>query len=86
MTINWCCDNILNVIEAIKDNFVEIEVVSNNEVKLKIDRTQKNDDVVETLKNFIEENQDKIYNVTIEYDETTGLVSDLLLTILEKTN
>ncbi len=79
-------DNILNVIEAIKDNFVEIEVVSNNEVKLKIDRTQKNDDVVETLKNFIEENQDKIYNVTIEYDETTGLVSDLLLTILEKTN
>ena len=79
-------DNILNVIEAIKDNFIEIEVVSNNKVKLKIDRTQKNDDVVETLKNFIEENKDKAYNVTIEYDETTGLVSDLLLTILEKTN
>ena len=77
-------EKILNIIEAIKDNFIEIEVVSNSQIKLKLSRLDKNEEVTTTLKNFIEQNKDKTYNVTVEYDKTTGLVSDLLVSIFDK--
>lgn len=76
--------DILKVIEAIKENLIDMEVVSNTELKLKLDRFNKKEEVTTTLSSFIEERKDKRYNVKVEYDETTGLVSDILLTMLEK--
>ena len=35
-----------------------------------------------TLQNFIEERGRDTYNLDVEYDEETGLVSNLLLTIV----
>lgn len=77
-------DAILNLIEAIKENLIDFDVVSNTELKLKLDRLNKNEEVATTLSAFIEKNKNKKYNAKVEYDETTGLASDILLTMLEK--
>lgn len=76
--------DILNVIEAIKGNLIDMEVVSNTELKLKLDRFNKNEEVATTLSSFIEQHKNNKYNTKVEYDETTGLINDILLTILEK--
>lgn len=76
---------ILNLIDAIKNNFIDIEVVSNTELKLKLDRLRNNEEAVTTLTNFMKENNKDKYNAKIEYDETTGLVNALvLIRVIEK--
>lgn len=76
--------DILELIDAIQDNLVDMEVLSNKELKLKLDRFEKNEEIGTTLSSFIEKNKNKEYATKVEYDEETGLVSDILLTILEK--
>ena len=75
---------ILNLITAIKDNLIDLELVSNTELRLKLDLANNNEEIVNTLTSFIEENKNKKYTVKVEYDETTGLVKDILLTMLTK--
>ncbi len=76
--------NILNLIQAIENNFIDMEVISNTELRLKLDRANKNQEVVTTLTSFIEENKNRKYNVKVEYDQTTGLVNGVILSMLEK--
>ncbi len=71
---------VLNLIDAIKDNLIDFEVVSGTELKLKIDRLRNKEEVVTTLTTFMEENKKQNYNVRVDYDETTGLVSGIILT------
>lgn len=71
---------ILNLIDAIKSNLVDIEVVSATELKLKLDRLRNNEEVVTNLTTFMEESKNQKYNAKVEYDETTGLVSSIVLT------
>lgn len=75
---------IQNLIDAIKDNFIEIEVVSNTELKLKLDQLNNNEELVTTMKSFIEENKFRKYNAKVEYNKDTNLVSAIVLTMLEK--
>ena len=75
---------ILNLINAIQDNLVDLEIVSNTQLRLKLDKLNKNEQSTSTLTSFIEGNTNKKYNAKVEYDEETGLVSDILLTMLEK--
>lgn len=75
---------ILNLINAIQENLIDLEVVSNTELKLKLDRLNKKEELAATLSSFIENNKNRKYNVKVEYDEEAGLVSDILLTMLEK--
>ncbi len=76
-------DRILSLINAVKDNLIELEVVSNTQLKLKLDRFNKNEEMATTLTTFIENNKSRKYNATIEYNNETGLISDILLTIIE---
>ena len=76
--------NILNLIQAIENNFIDMEVISNTELRLKLDRANKNQEVVTNLTSFIEENKNRKYNVKVEYDQTTGLVNGVILSMLEK--
>lgn len=73
---------VLNLIDAIQNYFIDIEVVSNTQLKLKLDRQNKNEQVATTLRSFMEENKDEKYNAKVEYDSNTGLVSDIILTML----
>ncbi len=75
---------IFTILEAIKDNLVGYEVVSGTELRLNIDRYENKQEVLTTLNTFFEKNKNRKYNITIEYDETTGLVNGILVTILEK--
>lgn len=75
---------VLKLIDAIKDNLISMEVVSNTELKLNLDRLNKNEEVATTLSSFIEQRKNKRYDAKVEYDEMTGLISDILLTMLEK--
>lgn len=77
-------ESVLKLIDAIKENLIDMEVVTNTELKLKLDRFNKNEEVATTLSSFVEERKDKRYNAKVEYDESTGLVSDIVLTMLEK--
>lgn len=79
---NLSHSDILKLIDAIKENFIDIEVVSNTELKLKLDRLNKNEEIATILSSFMEENKNKTYDVKVEYDEETGLVSDIVLIML----
>ena len=77
-------DTVLNLINAIRQNLIDLEVVSNAQLKLKLDRFNKNEEIANNISSFIEENKNKKYNAKVEYDEETGLVSDILLIMLEE--
>ena len=78
---NLDADNVLNAINASQNYISNLDVISNTELRIMLDRNTNNPDVVTTLQNFIEEHKREKYNIDVEYDEQTGLASDLLLTI-----
>lgn len=75
-------ENVISSIETIKNNIGGIEVVSSSELKLTIVRENPDEEVVNTLINFLEEKRNN-YNLSLEYDEN-GLVNALVLTIVEE--
>lgn len=75
-------DAILKLIDAIKENLIEIEIVSDTELKLKLDRLHKNEELANILIAFMEKNKNRSYNTKVEYEEKTGLVDSILLTML----
>ena len=79
---NLDADRILNAISASQNYINNLEVVSNTELRIVLDRNTNNPDSVTTLQNFIEEHKREKYNIDVEYDEQTDLASDLLLTIV----
>ncbi len=76
-------ESMLRLIETVKENLINVEIASNVELKLKIDRYDSNEEMAEALTNFIEESRNRKYNVKTEYDETTGLVNGLSIIIQE---
>lgn len=79
---NLDSERILNAINASQNYISNLEVVSNTELKITLSRNGNNPEVVMTLQNFIEERGRDTYNLDVEYDEETGLVSNFLLTIV----
>lgn len=77
-------EDVLNIINAIKENASDLQVVSNKELKIEISRNSGNEQLVKTLEEFIQKDKNRNYNVKIEYDNENGLVKFIILTILEK--
>lgn len=75
--------DMLKIIEVIKDNIVNIQAVSNMELKIEIGKDN-NEDIVKALEDFVKKEKSQKYNAKVEYDET-GLVKYVVLTIVEKT-
>ncbi len=76
-------DRILSVINACESYISDIEIASSTEIKIILDNNNKSEEIVNSLKTFVEENKNEKYNIDVEYDETTGLVRSLILTIVE---
>lgn len=74
---------VLTLIDAIEENFANMEVVSSTQLRLKLEQFTSNKEVADNLREFIEDNNREKYSAKVEYDETTGLVNAFLLTILE---
>lgn len=78
---NLNTEAVLNVINTIQNNLINMEVASNEVLKLEISNNNGNAELVNTLKEFIEKQQNVSYNVTVEYDDV-GLVKYIVLTIV----
>ena len=79
---NLEAERILNAINASQNYISSLEVISNTELRIVLNRNENNPDVVTTLQTFIDEHGRENYNLDVEYDEQTGLVDSLLLTIV----
>ncbi len=75
-------EDVVKMIESIKDNITNMQVISNNELKLEVDRKQGNPQIVNSLFNYLDKSQDE-YNIKIEYDENQ-LAKYIDLTIVKK--
>ena len=75
-------ERILNAINASQNYISNLEVISNTELRIILSRNGNNPDVVTTLQTFIDEHGRENYNIDVDYDEQTGLVNSLLLTIV----
>lgn len=80
---NLKSEDISRIVDTIKLNLVNLEVVSSQELKLKIDRHEGNEEMAKVLNNFLEDNSNQEYNLKVEYGDD-GLVSALILTMVEK--
>ena len=80
---NLKSEDISRIVDTIKSNLVNLEVVSSQELKLKIDRHEGNEEMADVLKAFLEDNSNQEYNLKVEYGDD-GLVSALTLTMVEK--
>lgn len=80
---NLKSEDISRIVDTIKSNLVNLEVVSSQELKLKIDRHEGNEEMAKVLNDFLEDNSNQEYNLKVEYGDD-GLVSALILTMVEK--
>lgn len=67
-------ENMAYILDSIKENVLNLEVISNEKLKIRIDKSNSNEDIINTLKKFFEQEKDKKININIENDEETGLV------------
>lgn len=77
-------ENVLKVVEAVKDNIINAQVDTNEEIKIEISRNESNQDIEKSLEEYIKKEKDKKYDIKIEYDEDTGLVKYIIMTPVKK--
>lgn len=77
-------ENVLKVIEAVKDNIINAQVDTNEEIKIEISRNESNQDIEKSLEEYIKKEKDKKYDIKIEYDEDTELVKYIIMTPAKK--
>lgn len=77
-------ENILKVVEAVKDNIINAQVDTNEEIKIEISRNESNQEIEESLEEYIKKEKDKKYDIKIEYDEDTELVKYIIMTPVKK--
>ena len=77
-------ENVLKVVEAVKDNIIKAQVDTNEEIKIEISRNESNQDIEKSLEEYIKKEKDKKYDIKIEYDEDTELVKYIIMTPAKK--
>ena len=77
-------ERILQIIDIIGDSITNLEVVSNMELRIELNKGHGNAELTKILKDFLEKNKSRKYSVAVEYDENTGLVNSLMLTLIKR--
>lgn len=77
-------EELLSSIESINNRINGLEVVSDKILNIKIDPSTNDQEHFKRLKEYIEKDKNKTYSLKVEYDDQTGLVNKMILTILEK--
>lgn len=77
-------ENVLKVVEAVKDNIINAQIDTNEEIKIEISRNESNQDIEKSLEEYIKKEKDKKYDIKIEYDEDTELVKYIIMTPAKK--
>lgn len=87
-------ESVLNLVNVSKDSLENVEITkykeksSGNkneplEYKLSIKKNNKNEELATRLYNTINESRENTYTVTVEYDQETGLVNTVYITVYE---
>ena len=77
-------ENVLKVVEAVKDNIINAQVDTNEEIKIEISSNESNQDIEKSLEEYIKKEKDKKYDIKIVYDEDTELVKYIIMTPAKK--
>ena len=77
-------ENVLKVVKPVKDNIINAQVDTNEEIKIEISRNESNQDIEKSLEEYIKKEKDKKYDIKIEYDEDTELVKYIIMTPAKK--
>lgn len=75
-------EEMLKTIEVFQENLVSFEAISGTELKIEIDKNNNNEEYVKVLKDFVEKDNRKKYNVEVQYDDETGLVKYVIMKIV----
>lgn len=77
---------IIDLIDVAKDDMTNLEVVSGTKLKIQLEKNKGNSEMVDKLTNFVkaEQNARNKYKVSVEYDDETGLVKDIVMEIAEE--
>ena len=79
-------ERILRIIDVIGNSITNLQVVSNMELRIELNKDNGNEQLTQILKEFLEKNKHRKYSVEVEYDENTGLVNNLMLTLIKNDN
>lgn len=77
---------VAKIIESIRNNIIAVETASETEFRLKIDMNESNQDEVNAIVGYFnnEQNRSKTYNISLEYNEKNGLISYVVIKEVEK--
>ncbi len=76
-------DSVMLTLDTIKNNLVNFEVASGSVLKLEVDRNNHDEEIYQRLSEFLENLKADDFNISLEYDDETGLVKYVVLTIVE---
>lgn len=74
-------DDVIKVLDVIKDNLIGVKVESNTVLRLELSRQEMNEKVYDALVKKFGNLKDKKYNIDIEYDSEIGLAKYVLIEI-----
>lgn len=77
---------IIDLIDVAKDDMTNLEAVSGTKLKIQLEKNKGNSEIVDKLTKFVnaEQNERNKYKVSVEYDDETGLVKDIVMEIAEE--
>ena len=79
---NLSSDTVNTLLEVVSKNIDGIEIISNEQLKINIQRGQENDQLIQQILAVVENNKNKKYNVTLEYNPDNNMLQDILITIV----
>lgn len=74
-------DYVVQMLDGIKNNLVDLEVVNNSELKINISKSSQNEELLGSLKDLIEKNKNKEYSIKMVYNDVSGLVESIIVKI-----
>lgn len=81
---NLKAEHIQQLLEVVKENLDKVDVISSNELNLKLKRDNKKEDLANQVSGIIEKNKNKEFTVNMNYQEETGLIESITIKINEK--
>ena len=75
-------ETLMDYMKTLEIYVADYELISKQVLRLEIDEDNYDEEKYTTIYNIIEQNKQNTYNIELEYDEETGLVNGVLLTII----
>lgn len=77
-------EDIQNMLEVVRQHLKDMTIVSSQELELKIQRGNKNEEIAQKVSDMILANKNKKYTVNMGYNERTKLIDTITIKINEK--